>query len=72
MRATIQKFPERTRLGSFFAGLSALASVWPASGPTRYPHRDEAEALLRDGLRVGDDMRIVIERERVRAQAEAE
>lgn len=72
MRATIQKSPERTRLGSLFAGLSALVSVWPASGPARYPHRDEGEALLRDGIKIGDDMRVVIERERVRAQAEAE
>ncbi|GJE73863.1 MULTISPECIES: hypothetical protein [Methylorubrum] len=72
MRATTQKFPERTRLGSFFAGLSALVSVWPASDPARYPHRDEADALLSDGLRIGNDMRVVIEREHIRAQAEAE
>lgn len=72
MLATIPKSPQRTRLGSLLAGLSALASIWPSSTtPLRYPHRDEAEALLADGLRIGDDMRVVIERERTRAQAAA-
>ncbi len=69
MPASTSRQPQRTRLGSFLAGLSALSSVWPnATEPMRYPHRDEAEALLGDGLRIGDDMRVVIEREWARAQ----
>ncbi|MDV2987773.1 UNVERIFIED_CONTAM: hypothetical protein Q9R58_26040 [Methylobacteriaceae bacterium AG10] len=72
MLATTPTSPHRTRLGSLLAGLSALASLWPSStAPLRYPHRDEAEALLGDGLRIGDDLRVVIERERARAQAAA-
>ncbi|WP_091943660.1 hypothetical protein [Methylorubrum salsuginis] len=52
-----------TRLGSFLVCLGVLADIWPASSePLRYPHHDEAEALFGDGLRSGDDMRIVIER----------
>jgi len=70
MLATTQRFPRATWLGSIVSGLGALALVWPSSGRAmRYPHHDEAEALLGDGLRVGDDMRVVIERERARAQA---
>ncbi len=72
MPAPTSRQPQRTRLGSFLAGLSALSSIWPAAAePMRYPHRDETDALLGDGLRIGDDMRIVIERERARAQATA-
>ncbi|KAB7785794.1 hypothetical protein F8B43_1195 [Methylorubrum populi] len=72
MLATTPTSPQRTRLGSLLAGLSTLASIWPSSTtPLRYPHRDEAEALLADGFRIGDDMRVVIERERTRAQATA-
>lgn len=68
--ATMPTPTQTTRLGSFLAGLSALISIWPASAPLRYPHGDEAEALRGDGLRIGDDLRGVIERERTRAQAE--
>ncbi len=72
MLATTPTPSQRTRLGHFLAGLGALASIWPASAaPARYPHRDEAEALHADGLRIGDDMRAVIEGERARAQTEA-
>lgn len=68
MRATLPTSPQRTRLGSVLAGLSALASIWPSPDtPLRYPHRDEADALFADGVRVGDDMRIVIERTRAQA-----
>lgn len=70
MLATTQTSPQRTRLGSFLAGLSALASIWPSSGvPLRYPHRNEAEALFGDGIRIGNDMRVVIERARAQAAA---
>lgn len=61
-----------TRLGNLLSGLGALASLWPTSGaPMRYPHRSEADALRGDGFRIGDDLREVIERERARAEAEA-
>ena len=56
-----------TRFGSFLAGLSELISITPdAVSPSFYPHRDEADALYRDGVCIGDDMRTVIERERER------
>ncbi|GJE29487.1 hypothetical protein [Methylobacterium organophilum] len=62
----------KTRFGSFLEGLGALASIWPApEAPLRYPHRDEAEALRLDGLRIGNDMRRVIVRERLRAETPA-
>ena len=68
MSATQQK----TRLGSFLAGLGALATFWTLPGaPMRYPHRNEADALKRDGIRIGDDLHRVIEWERTRAQAAA-
>ena len=60
----------RTRVGSFVAGLSTLASIWPTVTPaTRAPNRSDLEALRGDGVRIGDDMRRVIERERMRVQA---
>ena len=53
----------RTALGSFVAGAGALASIWPAAQPARYPHRSETEALRGDFVRIGTDMRRVIKRQ---------
>jgi hypothetical protein len=59
----------RTRVGSFVAGLSTLASIWPAVSPnTRAPSRTDLEALRGDSARIGDDMRRVIDRERARVE----
>ena len=61
--------PRRRRTFGYRAGLDALAAIWPVSSePIRYPHRDEAEALRSDFLRIGDDLRGVIEREAAREQ----
>jgi hypothetical protein len=71
MRTYALSIPKRkTRVGSFVAGLGALASVWPAATVvTRYPHRSDLDALRSDGQRIGADMRRVIDRERERVQA---
>jgi hypothetical protein len=64
MNARAEPIPRgRTRFGSFIAGLGALASIWPAGGPPPYPHRSDAEALREDTVRIGGDMRRVIDRE---------
>lgn len=55
-------------MSSFVASLGALTSLWPATPPQRYPHGSEMEALRGDVIRVGDDMRRVIERERAELQ----
>jgi hypothetical protein len=56
-----------TRLGSFLSGLSELITIAPeAEEPVFYPHRDEADALRSDGIRIGEDLRVVIDRESVR------
>ena len=56
-----------TRFSSFLTGLSELISLAPdVEEPTFYPHRDEADALRSDGLRIGEDLRVVIDRERTR------
>jgi hypothetical protein len=57
------------RIHSFIAGLGALASIWPATQPIRYPHRSSADALRSDAVRIGQDMRRVIERERAQLEA---
>ncbi|GAB6841490.1 hypothetical protein JCM2811A_04910 [Methylorubrum rhodinum] len=61
-----------SRLSRFFSGLGALASIWPPpeSSDLPYPHRDEANALLADGWKVGEDMRVVFERGRPQAGTE--
>lgn len=51
------------RTGSFVAGVGALVSIWPPSTPPQYPKRTEMQALRSDALRIGDDMRRVIDRE---------
>lgn len=53
-------------VSSFIAGLGAVASIWPQTSPVRYPHPSDFDALRRDGMRIGRDMRIVIDRERER------
>ncbi|WP_375463365.1 hypothetical protein [uncultured Methylobacterium sp.] len=71
--ALVSTTGQKTRLGSFIAGLGGLVSFRPAGAePLRYPHRDEADALRGDGLRIGNDLRGVIARERARAQAKPE
>lgn len=70
--AAMPENTRKTRLGSFIAGFGALISIWPASQPPRYPHRSEAEALFGDGVRIGDDFRLVLERERANAKAASE
>lgn len=55
--------------GGLISGFGALASIWPAVTPaTRPPQRSDLEALRGDSLRIGDDMRRVIERERERVE----
>lgn len=63
--------PDRkSRLGSFIAGLGALVSLYPPpSAAPRYPHASDMDALRGDAVRVGDDMRRVIEREKARGTA---
>lgn len=61
-----------TRIGSFVAGLGALVTLWPAGQPVRYPHRSDSDALFKDGVRVGEDMQRVIDREDARLKATAE
>jgi hypothetical protein len=58
-----------TKIGSFVAGLGALVTLWPAGHPLRYPHRSDSDALFRDGVRVGEDMQRVIDREDARLKA---
>lgn len=70
--AAMPENTRKTRLGSLIAGFGALISIWPATQPPRYPHRSEAEALFGDGVRIGNDMRRVIEREQKRAKNSAE
>lgn len=55
-----------TRVSGFVAGLGAMATIWPATAPQRYPHNSAMEALRSDAVRVGTDMRRVIERENAR------
>ena len=58
-----------TRLGSLAAGLGSLASVWPIVTPaTSMPSRSDLDALRGDAVRIGDDMRRVVERERQRVE----
>ncbi|KFC74533.1 hypothetical protein FG93_01119 [Bosea sp. LC85] len=52
--------------GSFVAGLSTLAAIWPSSAPARYPHRSETDALRSDARKIGNDLRRVISREQER------
>lgn len=60
-----------TRLGSFLTGLSELITIAPeAVEPSFYPHRDEADALRSDGIRVGRDLSVVIDRERASGKIE--
>ena len=71
--ATMPQSLRKTRLGSLLAGMGALVSIWPpASAPTRYPHRNEGDALRGDAMRIGNDMRRVIESERARIKTSAE
>ena len=57
----------RTRRSGAWVALDALATLWPTvSEPIPYPHRDVAEALRSDVVRIGDDLRGVIEREAAR------
>ena len=63
----------RTRLGTLVAGLGSLVTIWPTVTPaTRPPVRSDLDALRGDTVRIGDDMRRVIERERERAQTAAQ
>lgn len=59
----------KTHAGSLVAGLGALASIWPSTPPVRYPHRSDVEALRGDAVKIGSDMRVVIERENARVKA---
>lgn len=61
-----------TRTGSFVAGMGALVSIWPPSTPIPYPKRTEMQALRSDAVRIGDDMRRVIDREHARLKAPSE
>lgn len=61
-----------TQASSFIAGMGALASIWPASDPLSYPKRTEMQALRSDAVRIGDDMRRVIDRENARLKASSE
>lgn len=59
----------KTHAFGSWAGLGALAALWPVeSDPIRYPYRDEADALRGDFLRIGADLHGVIEREVAREQ----
>lgn len=51
------------RMSGFIAGLGAIATIWPTSAPYRYPHSSSMEALRGDAVRIGSDMRKVIERQ---------
>lgn len=63
--------PKRnSRVGSLIAGLGSLAAIWPTvTVATRAPARSDLDALRGDSLRIGADMRRVIERERERVTA---
>lgn len=61
--------PKLSRLGSLAAGLGSLASVWPTVTPaTSMPARSDLDALRGDAVKIGDDMRRVVERERLRVE----
>lgn len=55
--------------GRAVAGLGALASIWPATPPARYPHRSDIDALRSDWVKIGEDMQRVIEHENAQLEA---
>lgn len=60
------------RSSSFVAGLGALVSLWPPSQPARYPHRSDLDALRSDAVKIGDDMRRVVDRRHAQLKAREE
>jgi hypothetical protein len=61
--------PVRSRLGSFLAGLGALASPWPSAAEYDLAPRSDLEVLRGDFRRVGSDMQRVMDREHARLEA---
>lgn len=63
----------KSRVGSLVAGFGSLVAVWPTvTVDTRAPARSDLDALRGDAVRIGDDMRRVIDRERERAKTAAQ
>lgn len=72
MRTKRHTPPHWRKRGSFWAGIVAgfasLASFPAQSPPIRYPHASDWSALRGDWLRIGQDMRTVVDREHARIE----